>query len=57
MMSWWPKGFDNDLNHANYVATIVFLKHKLIKLVRGEKEFQKISLVPAIHENNIYQPI
>lgn len=57
MMSWWPKGFDSDLNHANYVATIVFLKHKLIKLVRGEKEFQKISLVPAIHENNIYQPI
>lgn len=26
MMSWWSKGFDSDLNHANYVATIVFLK-------------------------------
>lgn len=39
-MSWWSKGFDSDLNHANYVANIyIFLKHKLIQFVRSEKEF------------------
>lgn len=65
-MSWWSKGFDSDLNHANYVANIyIFLKHKLIheiNLCEAKKSsrktvFKKSSLVPAIHENNIYQPV